>query len=122
MTLNPTYIHYINAILTYQPYFLHISNPAFLIFLQLRFLSNVIYKSPQKSGSKNGVFSLFFCSKQAIEPLYVVVKLHYFSSEPQYVIRIILSTCPLQGNTSKEKTPAGEPGFDSAYEGYLVFI
>ena len=29
-----------------------------------------------------------------------------------------VSTCPLQGNTSKEKTPAGESGCDSAYEGF----
>lgn len=62
----------------------------FFFILQIDLLSNVIYKSPQKHGSKNGVFLLFLCSKIVLKPLYVVVIWFYFSSEPQYVIRIIV--------------------------------
>lgn len=47
----------------------------------------VIYKSPQKHGVKNGVFSLIFRSKIVLKPLYVVVN-HYFF--------------PLNHNTSSE--------------------
>ena len=56
------------------------------------FLPYVIYKSPQKQGSKNDVFSLYFCSKTILKPLYVVVKLYFFSPEPLRIIRIIAST------------------------------
>ena len=74
-------------------FFMLLNIPLPIFLLKSLKLSNVIYKSPQKWRSKNGVFLLFFCSKIVIKPLYVVVNPYYFLSKPQYVIRIILSTC-----------------------------
>jgi hypothetical protein len=88
-----TDVHYINLWTTVniiippiKPYF-----P--ISILSALKLPYVIYKSSLKQGSKNGVFSPIFYPKLVSKPLYVVVNLYYFSSEPQYVIRIILSTC-----------------------------
>lgn len=88
-----TYIHYTNATLIINLLF-HISNPTFFIFiLKLDFLSNVIYKPPQKQGSKNGVFRPVLVPVFVLKPLYVVANLYFFPSKPQCIIRIILSTC-----------------------------
>ena len=73
-------------------FFMLLNIPLPIFLLKSLKLSNVIYKSPQKWRSKNGVFLLFFCSKIVLKPLYVVVEPYSFSPEPQYVIRIILST------------------------------
>ena len=88
-----TDVHYINLWTTVniiippiKPYF-----P--ISILSALKLPYVIYKSSLKQGSKNGVFSPIFYPNSVSKPLYVVVNLYYFSSEPQYVIRIILSTC-----------------------------
>ena len=48
---------------------------------------------PKNRGQKTVFFCSFFCSKIVLKPLYVVVEPYSFSPEPQYVIRIILSTC-----------------------------
>ena len=44
-------------------------------------------------GQKTVFFSPIFGPNFILKPLYVVVEPYYFPSEPQYVIRIILSTC-----------------------------
>jgi len=63
-------------------------------------LPYVIYKSPPKQGSKNGVFQLIFDPNFALKLLHVVVKPYHLSFEPQYVIRIILSTWSVTRNKS----------------------
>ena len=85
-----TDVHYINLWTTVniiippiKPYF-----P--ISILSALKLPYVIYKSSLKQGSKNGVFSPIFYPNSVSKPLYVVVNLYYFSSEPQCVIRIIL--------------------------------
>ena len=67
-----------------------------LIFLLLSLpslkLSNVIYILAYFQGSKNGVLLPFFDPYFVFKPLHVVVNFYFLLSEPQYVIRIILST------------------------------
>jgi len=56
-------------------------------------IPNVIYETPQKTGSKITVFCLNFCPFFAPKPLHIVVYPPYLPLKPLYVIIITHSTC-----------------------------
>jgi len=55
-------------------------------------IPNVIYETPQKTGSKIAVFCLNFCSFFAPKPLHIVVDPPHLPLEPLFVIIITHST------------------------------
>jgi len=73
----------------------------------------VIYENGQKNGPKFALFCFDFCSFLACKPQHLVVKVYFLSSEPHFVIIIIVSTC-----LERSKKMPLEPG-TPLEEGYL---
>jgi DNA-binding response OmpR family regulator len=61
--------------------------------LVTRVYSLIRYKKPKKSVQKMVIFHPVFCPFFILKPQHIMVRVYFLPSEPQFVIRIILSTC-----------------------------